>query len=94
MPDWFNGEPCPIEWFPPDNEDKQKKLGAFFQKNSPPSVAAKVPEYFKAVSAKYPQIKSWAIIGVSLAFVTSSEVYIEANTNNHSSAGEAKSCRS
>lgn len=63
MPDWFNGEPCPIEWFPPDNEDKQKKLGAFFQKNSPPSVAAKVPEYFKAVSAKYPQIKSWAIIG-------------------------------
>ncbi|KAI0385156.1 hypothetical protein F5Y04DRAFT_206610 [Hypomontagnella monticulosa] len=63
MPDWFNGEPCPIEWFPPDTEEKQKNLGAFFQKNSPPSVAAKVPDYFKAVSAKHPQITSWAIMG-------------------------------
>ncbi|KAI5924470.1 hypothetical protein F4810DRAFT_663783 [Camillea tinctor] len=63
IPDWFHGEPCPIEWFPPDNEDKQKKLGAFFQKNSPPSVAAKVPDYAKAVSAKYPEIKEWAILG-------------------------------
>ncbi|KAI1506073.1 alpha/beta-hydrolase [Biscogniauxia marginata] len=63
IPDWFAGEPCPIEWFPPDNEDKQKKLGAFFQKNSPPSVAAKVPDYTKAVAAKYPEIKEWAIIG-------------------------------
>ncbi|KAI1632580.1 alpha/beta-hydrolase [Biscogniauxia mediterranea] len=63
IPDWFHGEPCPIEWFPPDNEDKKKKLGAFFQKNSPPSVAAKVPDYAKAVSAKYPEIKDWAILG-------------------------------
>ncbi|KAI6089123.1 alpha/beta-hydrolase [Hypoxylon rubiginosum] len=63
MPDWFAGEPCPIELFPPDTEEKQKSLGAFFQKNPPPSVAAKVPGYVEAVSAKYPEIKSWAIIG-------------------------------
>ncbi|KAI1765737.1 Alpha/Beta hydrolase protein [Hypoxylon sp. FL1150] len=63
MPDWFAGEPCPIEWFPPDTEEKQKKLGGFFQKNPPPGVAAKVPAYVEAVSAKYPEIKSWAIIG-------------------------------
>ncbi|KAI1778911.1 Alpha/Beta hydrolase protein [Hypoxylon cercidicola] len=63
MPDWFAGEPCPLEWFPPDTEEKQKGLGAFFQKNPPPGVAAKVPGYVDAVSAKYPEIKSWAIIG-------------------------------
>ncbi|KAI8624894.1 alpha/beta-hydrolase [Xylariaceae sp. FL1651] len=63
IPDWFKGDPCPIEWFPPDNEEKQKKLGGFFQKNSPPSVAAKVPDYQKAVSEKYPEIKEWAILG-------------------------------
>ncbi|KAL1853135.1 hypothetical protein VTK73DRAFT_9080 [Phialemonium thermophilum] len=63
IPDWFKGEPVPIEWYPPDNEDKQKKLGAFFQKHSPPSVAAKVPDYLNALKQKYPSIKSWAIIG-------------------------------
>ncbi|KAI0104354.1 Alpha/Beta hydrolase protein [Daldinia grandis] len=63
IPDWFNGEPAPLSWFPPDTEEKQKNLGAFFQKNSPPSVAAKVPDYVNAVSAKYPEIKNWAILG-------------------------------
>ncbi|KAI0116589.1 Alpha/Beta hydrolase protein [Hypoxylon sp. NC0597] len=63
IPDWFKGEPCPIEWFPPDTPEKQKNLGAFFQKNPPPSVAAKVPDYVKAVQEKHPEIKSWAIIG-------------------------------
>ncbi|KAI0124730.1 dienelactone hydrolase [Xylariales sp. AK1849] len=63
MPDWFKGEPCPIEWFPPDNEEKQKNLGGFFGKNPPPGVAEAIPGYMKAVSAKYPEIKTWAIIG-------------------------------
>ncbi|CAJ2504107.1 Uu.00g115010.m01.CDS01 [Anthostomella pinea] len=63
VPDWFGGEPCPLEWFPPDTEDKQKKLGGFFQKFPPPSVAEKVPGYLKAVSEKYPEIKEWAIVG-------------------------------
>ncbi|KAI2470084.1 alpha/beta-hydrolase [Annulohypoxylon bovei var. microspora] len=63
IPDWFNDDPAPLSWFPPDTEEKQKSLGAFFQKNSPPSVAAKVPDYVNAVSAKYPEIKTWAILG-------------------------------
>lgn len=62
---------CPIidPWacddrYPPDNEDKQKKLGAFFQKYPPQSVADKVPAYVNALKEKNPSIKSWAIIGV------------------------------
>ncbi|KUI57628.1 hypothetical protein VP1G_04978 [Cytospora mali] len=41
MPDAFDGEPLPIDLFPPDNEDKQQKVGAFFGKNSPPSYVPK-----------------------------------------------------
>ncbi|KAI0458136.1 hypothetical protein F5B21DRAFT_461436 [Xylaria acuta] len=63
IPDWFEGEPCPIEWFPPDNEEKQKNLGGFFQKNPPPGVASQIPGYVKALSEKYPEIKEWAILG-------------------------------
>lgn len=78
MPDWFKGEPCPIEFYPPDNEDKQKKLRAFFQKNSPPSVAAKVPDYVKVLEEKNPSIKSWGVIGYCwggkvVSLVTSSD---------------------
>ncbi|KAH9895372.1 alpha/beta-hydrolase [Xylariomycetidae sp. FL2044] len=63
MPDWFRGSPCPLEWFPPDTPEKQKSLGEFFQKNPPPGVAEQVPAYVKAASARYPQVKDWAIIG-------------------------------
>jgi len=63
IPDWFNGEPCPIEWYPPDTKEKQENLGAFFKKNSPPSVAKKLPDLVKALEAKNPSIKSWGILG-------------------------------
>ncbi|KAI0439427.1 hypothetical protein F4803DRAFT_531151 [Xylaria telfairii] len=63
IPDWFKGEPAPIEWFPPNTEEKQKSLGAFFQKNPPPGVASQLPGYVKALSEKYPEIKDWAILG-------------------------------
>jgi hypothetical protein len=66
MPDWFEGKPVPIEWYPPKTDEQKENLGKFFEKHSPPSVAEKVPHYVKAVQEKYPSIKSWAIIGVSL----------------------------
>lgn len=65
IPDWFKGEPASIEWFPPNTEEKQKSLGAFFQKNPPPGVASQLPGYVKALSEKYPEIKDWAVLGVS-----------------------------
>ncbi|GAW16428.1 hypothetical protein ANO14919_058550 [Xylariales sp. No.14919] len=63
IPDWFKGVPAELAWFPPDTEEKQQKLGAFFQKHPPPSVAANVPGYVKALSEKYPEIKEWALLG-------------------------------
>ncbi|KAI0878039.1 alpha/beta-hydrolase [Hypoxylon argillaceum] len=63
IPDWFKGEPADLAWFPPDTPEKQQKLGGFFQQYPPPSIAAAVPGYVKALSEKYPEIKEWAILG-------------------------------
>lgn len=63
MPDWFDGDAAPIEWYPPDTEEKQKKLGAWFGAHGPQTTAAELPEYLKAVQAKNPSIKSWGLLG-------------------------------
>jgi dienelactone hydrolase len=63
MPDWFKGNAVPAEWYPPDTEEKQKKLGEWFGNNDPGKVAAALPAYVKAAQAANPSIKSWAILG-------------------------------
>lgn len=63
IPDWFVGEPAQLSWLPPDTEEKQKNLGAFFQRFPPPVIASLIPAYVKSVAEKYPEIKEWAVIG-------------------------------
>jgi len=64
IPDFFEGKPADISWYPPDNEDKKKKLGEFFSGvAAPPKNAAKVPDLVKAIGEKYSGIKSWGILG-------------------------------
>ncbi|EGD94076.1 dienelactone hydrolase [Trichophyton tonsurans CBS 112818] len=63
MPDWFKGNPCPTEWYPPDTEQKQKDLGAWFGNNAPHGVADALPGYVEALKAANPSIESWALIG-------------------------------
>ncbi|KAK4239326.1 Carboxymethylenebutenolidase [Achaetomium macrosporum] len=78
IPDWFKGDPCPIEWYPPNTPEKQEKLGAFFGRNPPTGVAQQLPDVVKALQAKNPSIKSWGIIGFCwggkvVSLVTSSD---------------------
>ncbi|OLN96549.1 putative AIM2 family protein C30D10.14 [Colletotrichum chlorophyti] len=63
IPDWFVGEPAPIEWFPPNTEEKQKNLGGFFQKFPPPKIAGLVPDYVKAVQSQYSSLESFGVLG-------------------------------
>ncbi|KAI0975926.1 dienelactone hydrolase [Xylaria arbuscula] len=63
MPDWFDGHPCPEEWYPPDTEEKRRKLGEWFGKNSPFDVAATLPGYVKALQQSNPSIRSWGLVG-------------------------------
>jgi hypothetical protein len=53
-----------LQRYPPDNEEKQKQLGAWFGKNPPGGVAERLPGLVKALEAKYPSIKSWGVLGV------------------------------
>ncbi|KAL1849602.1 hypothetical protein VTK73DRAFT_9849 [Phialemonium thermophilum] len=64
MPDWFDGNPMPVDWFPPTDPEKQKNLAGFFAKHTPQDVAARIPQYVKACEAKHPNVKSWAIHGL------------------------------
>ncbi|KAI1117988.1 alpha/beta-hydrolase [Nemania sp. NC0429] len=63
MPDWFNGKPCDIAWYPPDTEEKQQKLGEWFAKNSPVDVAVALVDYVKVLKTANPSITSWGLIG-------------------------------
>lgn len=44
MPDFFEGQPADISWFPPQTDDHKQKLGNFFQtKAAPPNTLSRIP---------------------------------------------------
>lgn len=86
MPDITEGNPADISWYPPDTEEKQKKLGNFFQTTGlPPKCAESVPGLVKAMGEKYPSIEKWGMLGfcwggkiVSLTVSTPSNPFVVA----------------
>jgi len=66
FPDLLKNDPCPIEWYPPTDEDKKKKLGAWFGKHSPQEAAGELVKFVNELKESNPGIKSWGIIGVGL----------------------------
>ncbi|KAK4898416.1 hypothetical protein LTR27_004012 [Elasticomyces elasticus] len=64
MPDFFDGKSADISWYPPDNEEKGKKLGEFFKTSAaPPKTLERIPKVLKQIEAERPDIKEWAIVG-------------------------------
>lgn len=70
MPDLLKGDPCPIEWYPPTDDDKQKKIGAWFGKHGPQPAAEEVRKYVEVLKRENPEIKSWGILGVCTTSVS------------------------
>ncbi|KAL9054069.1 MAG: hypothetical protein Q9162_004398 [Coniocarpon cinnabarinum] len=65
MPDWFDGKPADISWYPPQTEDHGKKLGEFFSnQGAPAKTVARVPKVLDELQQRYPDIKTWGIIGM------------------------------
>ena len=64
MPDFFDGEAADISWYPPDNEEKGKKLGEFFQtKAAPPKTLERIPKVLKELESKHSNFKQWGVVG-------------------------------
>ena len=64
MPDFFDGKPADISWYPPDNKEKEEKLGGWFKEHGPPAKGvARVPKIVKEIEQNHSNIKSWGIVG-------------------------------
>lgn len=64
VPNLFhNGQPADLSWFPPNDKEKEKKLGDFFSHNPPQQVAKGLPDKIQVMHKKYPSIEKWAILG-------------------------------
>ncbi|EXJ59133.1 carboxymethylenebutenolidase [Cladophialophora yegresii CBS 114405] len=66
MPDFFDGNPADISWYPPQTEDHQKKLGNFFQTQAVPQKSLqRIPGIVAAANetATAGKFESWAILG-------------------------------
>lgn len=70
IPDFFEGQPADISWFPPQTDDHKQKLGAFFQtKAAPPNTLSKIPGVVSEANSLAPPtpsgggFTSWSILG-------------------------------
>ncbi|PYH43675.1 dienelactone hydrolase family protein [Aspergillus saccharolyticus JOP 1030-1] len=67
IPDFFEGDPADITWFPPQTDEHKQKLGHFFQtKAAPPNTLPKIPGVVSAANTLAPggaQFESWSILG-------------------------------
>lgn len=64
MPDFFEGNPADISWYPPDTKEKGEKLGAFFgAQGAPPKTVGRIPKVISEIKAQHPEITTWGVIG-------------------------------
>lgn len=64
MPDFFEGQPADISWYPPDTDEKGKKLGDFFNTTAaPPKTVERVAKVMQDLREKNPEIKNWGVLG-------------------------------
>jgi dienelactone hydrolase len=89
MPDFFEGKPADISWYPPDNKEKETKLGEFFQTQAaPPKTLPRVPKIVQELS-KSRGIEKWAVIG----FCWGGKVCLHAETSDVCSADMILDCQ-
>ncbi|KAF1852091.1 uncharacterized protein K460DRAFT_269278 [Cucurbitaria berberidis CBS 394.84] len=63
IPDFFEGKPADISWYPPDKEEKGQKLGEFFNTlAAPPKTLPRIPKIVEELG-KSKGIEKWAILG-------------------------------
>jgi len=63
IPDFFEGSPADISWYPPDTKEKGEKLGAFFQeKAAPPKTLPRIPKILDSLQQSH-GVQEWGVVG-------------------------------
>lgn len=63
MPDFFNGNPAKIDWYPPVNDEQMSALGEWFKDAQWSVHKPKLPGILEAAGKVNPNIKAWGIMG-------------------------------
>jgi len=64
IPDFFEGSAADISWYPPDNKEKEAKLGEFFQtKAQPPKTLERLHKVLKEIESQRSSITTWGVVG-------------------------------
>jgi len=63
IPDFFEGSPADLAWYPPDTDEKGAKLGEWFKSAAPPKHLPKIPGIVDAAQKYNENIRTWGIIG-------------------------------
>ncbi|KAA8900013.1 dienelactone hydrolase [Sphaerosporella brunnea] len=64
MPDLFKGQPMDIGVFPPDTDERRKKLTDFFATTAnPQNNVETVKNLVPALKEAYPSVEKWALVG-------------------------------
>ena len=65
MPDFFEGNALPLSIYPPDTEEKKKRVGEFRQGTANIDAnAPKLGEVAKEAKGKYKGVKGWGCYGL------------------------------
>jgi carboxymethylenebutenolidase len=63
MPDFFDGNPAQISWYPPDDDDKKEKLDQWWTSAAPSQHLPKIERLLDAAETFNRNIKTWGVIG-------------------------------
>ncbi|KAI9711046.1 MAG: hypothetical protein M1820_002484 [Bogoriella megaspora] len=66
VPDFFEGNPADVSWYPPDTQEKGEKLGNFFKTTgAPPKTAERIPKVVQQLQQMKENagVEKWGILG-------------------------------
>ncbi|TGJ80575.1 hypothetical protein E0Z10_g8173 [Xylaria hypoxylon] len=63
MPDFFNGKPAKMEWYPPRDDEQKAIVGEWFKDAMWSIHKPKIPGILQAAEKMNPNINSWGIVG-------------------------------